>query len=204
LLISLFKYSHSAFENTPTVQMPVYGNWSAPHGFSAANGTAEAAAAGRYTGKISLMGLQTRLPNGTYCPRRSKNDPPCTPYPEWNNADAGTTGTVAQFSAVCWYTGKALFEKLGASVPVGLIVGSVGGSPIEFWLPPGAVNNSKACGADVPPCDNRNFEDSDFFVQFIEPLMPYTIGSMVRQHVPIVRGLHSYIVLFAGVGPGRA
>ena len=73
-----------------------------------------------------------------------------------------------------------MFEKLGGNVPVGLIVGSVGGSPIEFWLPSGSANNSKACGADNPPCDARNFADSDFFVQFIEPLMPYTIGSLVR------------------------
>ena len=100
---------------------------------------------------------------------------------------AGPGGTVHGFSAVCWYTGKNMFEKLGGDVPVGLIVGSVGGSPIEFWLPPGHVNSSSACGADEPPCDiNNNITDSDFFNRLIKPFMPYTIGSMVWDQVRAV------------------
>ena len=38
---------------------------------------------------------------------------------------------------MCWYSGKALFERLGGQTPVGLIMAAVGGSPIEYWLPPG-------------------------------------------------------------------
>ena len=101
-----------------------------------------------------------------------------------NGVFAGPGGTVHGFSAVCWYTGKNIFEKLGGQVPVGLIVGSVGGSAIEFWLPTGHVNSSSACGADEPPCDiNNNITDSDFFNRLIKPFMPYTIGSMIWDQV---------------------
>ena len=72
------------------------------------------------------------------------------------------------------YSGKALFEKLGGEVPVGLLVGSVGGSPIESWLEPTApAANNTVCGIDNPPCDiEHNITDSGFFNQFIKPLMP--------------------------------
>lgn len=73
-----------------------------------------------------------------------------------------------------------MFEALGGRVPIGLIVGSVGGSPIEVWLPPGDVNTSEACGIDDPPCDiNNNLTDSIFYNRFIEPFAPYTLGAVV-------------------------
>eukprot|EP01052_Picozoa_sp_SAG31_P022030 SAG31_NODE_1733_length_7417_cov_1.994397_7_plen_358_part_00 len=100
----------------------------------------------------------------------------------WNQALPGTNGTVRGFSAVCWYTGVSLFEQLGGAVPVGLIAGSVGGSPIEFWLPSGHVNTSKACGIDAPPCDSggtQGYSDSEFFERLIQPFMPYTLGAVV-------------------------
>lgn len=162
--------------------MPV-SNWK-PGGFSAANGTAEASAAGRYTGKISLMTLETPFPkpqlppwNGTTCPPSKSTPPDCVPRPQWNHVSPGPNGTLHGFSAVCWYTGKALFERLAGRVPVGLIVGSVGGSPIEFWLPPESLGR---CTPDMPACDTKNnHTDSGFFKQYIQPFQPYTIGSLV-------------------------
>ena len=53
--------------------------------------------------------------------------PGCVPQPEWNNVVPGENGTVAGFSAVCWYTGKAIFEQLSGTSPVGLIRAAVGG-----------------------------------------------------------------------------
>jgi hypothetical protein len=139
-------------------------------GFSAANGTAEADAAGRYHKKIKLMTLQTPFPrptpnvwNGTECPGWPYKKPDCVPAPMWNDVFPGPNGTVHGFSAVCWYTGKNIFEKLGEKVPVGMMVGSVGGSSIELWLPDGSANNSKVCGEDEPPCDTTgNLTDSLF------------------------------------------
>ena len=63
---------------------------------------------------------------------------------------------------------------------VGLRQGAVGGSAIEFWLPPGDVNTTSACGKDDPPCDNNhNITDSQFFERLIRPLQPYTLGAVV-------------------------
>jgi hypothetical protein len=159
------------------------------HCFAADNGTAEIAAAGRYTGKIQLASCQGRMPNGTYCPYPWTNRS-CVSSPEWNLATPGTRGTVAKsFSALCWYTGVALFERLGGRVTVGLLAGAVGGSPIEFWLPSGHVNNS-VCGVDAPPCDaggRNNYTDSEFFQQLIFPFMPYTVGTVVWDQVRTVR-----------------
>lgn len=167
------------------MQMPV-NHWKAG-GFSAFNGTAEANAAGRYTGRISLMTVQTPFPrpipawNGTNCPGFPKPPVNCEAQAVWNAAFPGPNGTVHGFSAVCWYTGKALFEELGERVPVGLMVGSVGGSPIEAWLPK-VVFTSSECGRrdDEPACDtNNNVTHSGFFERFIKPFQPYTIGSLV-------------------------
>ena len=158
------------------MQMPV-NNWKAG-GFCAENGTAEANAAGQYTGKISLLTLQTPFPMPTMPPWNGSGAchpgrQPCN-APMWNEGSPGPNGTLHGFSAVCWYSGKALFEKLGGEVPVGLLVGSVGGSPIEFWLEPTAPGaNNTVCGVDNPPCDTQhNTTDSGFFNQFIKPLMP--------------------------------
>lgn len=101
-------------------------------------------------------------------------DPQCRPTPMWNAVSPGPNGTLHGFSALCWYTGKEMFERLGGDVPVGLIAGSVGGSPIELWLPPGDVNISSACGVDDPPCDNQhNLSDSLFYNEFIQPFEPF-------------------------------
>eukprot|EP00947_MAST-08B_sp_MAST-8B-sp1_P002053 g2053.t1 len=100
----------------------------------------------------------------------------------WNAVVPGMIGTMSKFSAICWYTGVSLFEGLGGKVPVGLIAGAVGGSAIEFWLPPGHVNSSAACGVDSPPCDNggtKEYRDSDFYDQLIKPFAPYTIGTTI-------------------------
>jgi sialate O-acetylesterase len=38
------------------------------------------------------------------------------------------------FSALCWYAGKHLYDRLGGRAPVGLIIAAIGGSPIEYWV----------------------------------------------------------------------
>ena len=151
------------------------------HCFAAQNGTAEVNAAGRYEGKIFLasVGAAQKDHNGTYCPYPWTNHS-CRSQPEWNNVVRGMVGTVAKFSAICWYTGVDMYESLG--VPIGLITGAVGGSPIEFWLPPGHVNDTSACGRDDPPCDHggtNGYHDSDFWEQLISPFAPYTVGTVI-------------------------
>lgn len=116
--------------------------------FHADNGTAEVGAAGQYTDKIFML----KAVNSKY-ERVNK--------PHWQTATstAAFNSYPAAFSAVCWYTGKSLFEKLGSDTPVGLLQTSVGGSPIEYWLPPESSAhvpvNVNSCERDVPQCDNQ-------------------------------------------------
>ena len=53
--------------------------------------------------------------------------PGCVAEPEWNDVVPGENGTVAGFSAPCWYTGKAMFDRLSGRSPIGLIRAAVGG-----------------------------------------------------------------------------
>ena len=74
--------------------------------FSADNGTAESAAAGVYTGKISLASLETPFPKpaawrGDNC-KYPWTNASCVSHPTWNDALPGPNGTVHGFSAVCW------------------------------------------------------------------------------------------------------
>ena len=100
---------------------PFVSGRSAPlYGFHADNGTAESLASTKYTGKIQLKAM---------CGRPTQR-PGISPKERtfWfpTNPD-----TLPYFSAVCWYTGKAVFERLGGKVPIGLIQGANGGTAIE-------------------------------------------------------------------------
>ena len=132
-----------------------------------ANGTEEAAAAGAYTGRISLMSLQAP----------EKTQPPwngTAAAPQWNVVSPGPDGTASPFSGLCWLTGKALFEAWAGAVPVGLISAAVGGTPIEAWLPPGVLGTS--CPSDDPPCGGSP-DDSSLWAAFVAPFAPLAVGA---------------------------
>ena len=129
-----------------------------------ANGSAEVQAAGAYAGKISLASMQ-----------HMGNTTPAWRLGQFIAASGGPRGTVAPFSGLCWLTGKAMFEALGGGAPVGLLVGAVGGTPIEAWLPPGVLG--AACPADQPPCGGA--ADAALYQSFIRPLAPFTIGALL-------------------------
>ena len=146
------------------------------------NGSAELAAAGQYTDKIFLM-HPSRL--STCGPVNAPSfQMGCEPPLAWQRVtpEPAPLGALALFSGLCWHTGKALFEKLGGAVPVGLIDVDVGGSSIELWLPPGFVNSTlpQACGLDFPQCEgSENITDSFYYKVHINHLRPYTIGAVI-------------------------
>lgn len=137
------------------------GNNGEPH-FRADNGTAECAASVAFTGRVSLLFASQRK---------------FSHVASWATVDPKGLG---KFSAVCWYSGKSLFERLGGDIPVGLMLAAVGGSPIEYWIPPrdGDPVNVNPCEQDIPQCDNK-FNDSSFWNDIMTQLTPYTVGSIV-------------------------
>ena len=42
-------------------------------------------------------------------------------------------GRFGQFSSVCWFFGKQIYEKLNKTVPIGLVSDNWGGTPVESW-----------------------------------------------------------------------
>jgi len=63
------------------------------------------------------------------------------------------------FSAVCYLSGRDLYNKLGGKIPVGLVSSNVGGTQIQRWLP---VNVASECDASV--------RGSDLYQGMIAPL----------------------------------
>lgn len=66
------------------------------------------------------------------------------PKPKWVPADK--TG-ITRFSAILFAFGERLHREL--DVPIGLIVGAVGGTPSGAWMPVEIYENSKKCRADI-------------------------------------------------------
>lgn len=66
------------------------------------------------------------------------------PKPTWSQADEQT---VSAFSAIHFAFGERLQQEL--DVPIGLIVGAVGGTPSGSWIPPSTYAGSDKCKAAV-------------------------------------------------------
>ncbi|CAF1365650.1 unnamed protein product [Adineta steineri] len=62
----------------------------------------------------------------------------------WSIPSSETVGgpSWSYISAVCWLYGRMIHEELGG-IPIGLIVSSWGGTPIELWMPPQPLHD---CG----------------------------------------------------------
>ena len=67
------------------------------------------------------------------------------PKPSWKPAT--DAATVNGFSAIHFAFGQRLHTEL--NIPIGLIVGAVGGTPSGSWLPKEFFAKSKACKADI-------------------------------------------------------
>jgi hypothetical protein len=102
------------------------------------NGTAEAAAAAGYSGSIRILN------NGIMWP----------PYGNTTGLLAGwqhpNASTMADFSAVCWYSGWDVWRALGGSVPLGLISNEVGGTGVEQWSDGAALRHCSSIWPSAP------------------------------------------------------
>ena len=64
---------------------------------------------------------------------------------------------VKSFSALCYYFGRNMFSKLGASTPIGLVQAAVGGTYIQSFMPPKGYVRARACVcARTTCCANTN------------------------------------------------
>jgi sialate O-acetylesterase len=87
--------------------------------------------------------------------------------------------TLAPFSAIGYYFGKALQESL--DVPIGLISSNWGGSRIERWTPASAYEQSPvfADEAKAKPVRIDNIDLGLHYNSMIAPLAPYTLRGFI-------------------------
>lgn len=84
------------------------------------------------------------------------------PYLPWSTP---SQGSLDLFSAVCWLFGKRLSSQFG--YPIGLMETNVGGTKIESWSSPDALN---AC-----PSTRRKVPSSSLWNGMVTPILRYTI-----------------------------
>lgn len=144
-----------------------------PHSMAGMNNlTAELAAADAYGADIKFftVGMQT------VCGDPKKNQTDCSkPFTElnsafdappaacrqgsscrenWSPASSASLGGQAwnTFSAVCWLTGRDIYNALGGEVPLGLISSNWGGTQVQLWQPnTGSLYNSMIAPFTVGP-----------------------------------------------------
>ena len=100
------------------------------------------------------------------------------------NWSVGSAAALNQsFSGVCWLFGRDLYDKLGGSVPIGLIGDSCGGTPLEHWSTPEALApcpDSRWASAPPPPgigCTPGQSKCPDSIL-YNAMIHPFTVGPM--------------------------
>ena len=85
-----------------------------------------------------------------------------------------------QFSAVCWYAGRDVYDRLNGSVPIGLLHGSYGGTVVEAWTSPTLNSRCGPIPANPPgsnPVGQNNA--SACYNAMIYPMLPMTFSAVL-------------------------
>jgi len=150
---------------------------------SSVNGTAEVAAADGYP-RIRVMTVGEG--DTSYTPLNNLASIAQT----WSVASAASigVGNWSEFSAVCWFFGRDLFNGLGGTVPVGLISSNWGGTRIQAWSSPAALsscNTSDALEAasagglpDAPAPLGGGPGPNNATVLYNAMILPFAVGPM--------------------------
>ena len=110
--------------------------------------------------------------------------------PQWDTKNPGhwwvpDKKTIYGFSAICWMYGRRL-QEAHPQVALGLIESDVGGTNIQAWSPPSAL---QACGVKEQRFNNTAFQcppycnSSSLFNGMIAPLTGYTIDHAIWYQV---------------------
>lgn len=110
---------------------------------------------------------------------------PCGPCdelpgrPQW--AAATSPEVVEPFSAVAYFFGKTLRERLDKNIPIGLINTCWGGTRIEPWMPITAFN---------PETDNKEIQQQKIATKVVECGIPPEEGSRELEKEALIRFEH--------------
>jgi hypothetical protein len=117
-----------------------------------------------------------------------------------NYSTCQSDGIFQPFSAVCWYFGKDIFERLGESVPIGLVASQVGGTPVEAWS-----------GSDaLAKCNQTGVTDrvSIYWTGLIAPLLDMQLSAWIwyqgeNNVAGVASGIRSGCCSIGCSGPAR-
>jgi sialate O-acetylesterase len=131
-----------------------------------------------------LKEMETELPNSTNPSIRFFNIPKTTSdHPQddcvasWEECGPQS---LRSFSAVGYYFGKKLYEKL--KVPIGLINASWGGTPAEVWTPEPVVNNdetTKKAALKLNESEWWPVQPGKTYNAMIAPVTPFPIAGAI-------------------------
>ena len=141
------------------------------------NHTLELAAAAAFPWiRVAVVGGGCSSDSARSTPSACSSDTPLrdTPTPlllPWQRASPSALGrdnnrSWGYFSATCWLTARNVAQKLGPSVPLGLIGAYVSGTPVESWTP----------GLNPAEIDPQGHKSAVLYNAMIAPLS----GMMIR------------------------
>jgi sialate O-acetylesterase len=93
--------------------------------------------------------------------------------PQWEPCTPANAGN---FNGTGFYFARRLQKETG--VPIGLLDTSIGGSPIEMWIPAEGYALESAV-ADLPASKNGKEHTSDYYNSMIKPVVPFGIKGAI-------------------------
>lgn len=89
------------------------------------------------------------------------------------------------FSAVCWFSIRNVFDLLNGTTPIGGVVQAYGGTSIQYWSSPDAIEQCSSVYAPGTDCCGWGGYDSCLYYSQIAP---YTIGPTQFKQVLWLQG----------------
>ena len=102
---------------------------------------------------------------------------------------AVVNGKFDYFSAVCWFFGKNVYDKLGGTVPIGLVSDNWGGTRVEQWTTPESTAH----------CGHKSTGEL-----YNAMIVPYSVGPMALSGFTWYQGESDLGGSSAGVAPWGA
>ena len=98
---------------------------------------------------------------------------PRLPLKRWFPADANPSTFPGMFSAEAWVFARVVFQVLGGTVPIGVVVTAVGSTAVEQWAGPVALRH---CNASKKTASAFRRPTPSLWADNVQPLLPMAVA----------------------------